>query len=97
MIGWSRVEATTVSTGVPATIACTATVAMTACSADGEGDTTDASSTTRTPTNDTSLEFRPVLSIVPGSGTGELEGISGKGTWESGHAESYPISFEYEL
>ena len=35
--------------------------------------------------------------IVPGSGTGELEGISGKGTWESGHAESYPISFEYEL
>ncbi|MBX3314654.1 MAG: hypothetical protein KF906_10075 [Actinobacteria bacterium] len=44
-------------------------VAMTACSADGDGDTTDASSTTRTPTNDTSLEFRPVLSIVPGSGT----------------------------
>lgn len=35
--------------------------------------------------------------IVVGSGTGELKGITGRGNWESGHAESYPISFEYEL
>lgn len=35
--------------------------------------------------------------IVPGSGTGELEGISGTGSWHSGHADSYPLTFEYEL
>ena len=35
--------------------------------------------------------------IIAGSGTGELEGISGNGTWDSGHADSYPISFEYKL
>ncbi len=35
--------------------------------------------------------------IVRGSGTGELASVTGKGKWESGHAESYPFSFEYEL
>mgnify|MGYP002713261241 CR=1 FL=1 len=40
---------------------------------------------------------REQFMIVVGSGTGELKGITGRGNWESGHAESYPISFEYEL
>ena len=37
------------------------------------------------------------MTIVPDSGTGELKGISGHGTFESGHAESYPFVLEYEL
>jgi hypothetical protein len=35
--------------------------------------------------------------ILPGTATGELAGLTGKGEWHSGHAESYPFSFEYEL
>jgi hypothetical protein len=35
--------------------------------------------------------------IVPGSGTGDLKTLTGKGKWESGHADSYPFSLEYEL
>jgi hypothetical protein len=35
--------------------------------------------------------------IVPGSGTGDLGSVTGKGNWDSGHADSYPFSFEYEL
>jgi hypothetical protein len=35
--------------------------------------------------------------IVAGSGTGKLAGITGKGKWKSGHAESYPFEFEYTL
>ncbi|MCA8944591.1 MAG: DUF3224 domain-containing protein [Planctomycetes bacterium] len=40
---------------------------------------------------------REQFMIVVGSGTGELKGITGRGNWESAHAESYTISFEYEL
>jgi hypothetical protein len=35
--------------------------------------------------------------IVRGSGTGKLQGITGKGKWSSGHADSYPIRIEYAL
>jgi hypothetical protein len=35
--------------------------------------------------------------IVTGSGTRKLKGITGKGKWSSGHADSYPIEFEYTL
>jgi len=35
--------------------------------------------------------------VVPGSGTGELAGLKGKGGFASGHAERYPITLEYEL
>jgi len=35
--------------------------------------------------------------VVPGSGTGELEGLSGKGGFASAHAEEYPMTLEYEL
>lgn len=35
--------------------------------------------------------------IVPGSGTGELSGLRGTVTFESGHADRYPITIDYEL
>lgn len=35
--------------------------------------------------------------IVPGSATGALSGLTGNGRWEAGHADSYPITFEYAL
>lgn len=36
--------------------------------------------------------------IVPGSGTGDLQGIRGKGCVHlAGHQESYPHTFEYEF
>ena len=37
------------------------------------------------------------LTVVPGSGTGELRGISGKSNWSAGHGKEYPFSLEYEL
>lgn len=33
--------------------------------------------------------------VVPGSGTGELAGLSGKGGFTSGHAEESPVTLEY--
>jgi Protein of unknown function (DUF3224) len=35
--------------------------------------------------------------IVPGSGTGELRGIRGTVQFESGHADRYPITVDYDL
>ncbi len=35
--------------------------------------------------------------VVPGSGTGDLKGLSGKGGFKSGHADEYPFRFEYEF
>lgn len=37
------------------------------------------------------------LSVVKGSGTGELAGLEGSGLFEAGHAEEYPISFKFTL
>jgi len=35
--------------------------------------------------------------VVPGSGTGELRGLSGDGTSALGHGTEYPFSLRYEL
>lgn len=35
--------------------------------------------------------------VVPGSGTGELAELTGSITFEAGHAEQFPVSFEYTL
>lgn len=37
------------------------------------------------------------VSIVEGSATGELEGLSGSGEFESGHAETYTLALDIEL
>jgi hypothetical protein len=38
------------------------------------------------------------FTVIPGSGTGELVGISGSGEYRAVHGESeYPYSFEYTL
>ena len=36
-------------------------------------------------------------SVVPGSGTGELNGLRGEGGFEAAHAERYPVTFEYDF
>ena len=36
-------------------------------------------------------------SVIPGSGTGELHGLSGDGTSTLGHATDYPFTLNYEL
>ena len=36
-----------------------------------------------------------VFSVVPGSGTGHLRGLHGEGTFVSGHAQRYPVTFDY--
>ena len=33
--------------------------------------------------------------VVPGSGTGELEGFEGRASFTSDHAETYPMTFQY--
>ncbi|MEE8061612.1 MAG: DUF3224 domain-containing protein [Gemmatimonadales bacterium] len=35
--------------------------------------------------------------VVPGSGTGELGGLTGTGGFESAHAEDYPMTLEYDF
>ena len=35
--------------------------------------------------------------VVPGSGTGELRGLSGEGTSAVGHGTEYPIALNYEF
>ena len=37
------------------------------------------------------------FSVVPGSGTRDLHGLSGGGEFESGNAARYPITLAYEL
>jgi Protein of unknown function (DUF3224) len=37
------------------------------------------------------------LAVVPGSGTGDLEGISGKGDFRAPHGEPAQLTLEYEL
>jgi hypothetical protein len=36
-------------------------------------------------------------SVVPGTGTGDLSGLRGEGGFESGHAEEYSMTLEYDL
>ncbi|HEY3054992.1 MAG TPA: DUF3224 domain-containing protein [Thermoanaerobaculia bacterium] len=35
--------------------------------------------------------------VVPGSGTGDLEGLRGEGGYESAHAGQYRITLDYEI
>lgn len=35
--------------------------------------------------------------VVPGSGTGDLNGLRGKGGFAAAHAEHYPITLEYDF
>ena len=35
--------------------------------------------------------------VVPGSGTGELAGLSGTGGFSAGHAEEHDMTLEYEV
>ncbi len=35
--------------------------------------------------------------VVRGSGTGELTGLRGDGGFSSAHAESYPVTFDYDF
>jgi hypothetical protein len=35
--------------------------------------------------------------VVPGSGTGDLAGISGQVEFSAGHQEKYEVIFEYEI
>ena len=37
------------------------------------------------------------LEVVAGSGTGELAGLTGKGSFSAGHAEEHEMPFEYEI
>jgi hypothetical protein len=36
-------------------------------------------------------------SVVPGSGTGELEGLRGEGSSELGHGGEHPFTLDYEI
>jgi hypothetical protein len=40
-------------------------------------------------------EARTTLTIVPGSGTGELSGLRGEGSTVAVHGDTQPISFDY--
>lgn len=45
-----------------------------------------------------SVGVKAAVSVIPGSGTGELAGLSGTGVIDlAGHQESYPFVFDYEL
>lgn len=35
--------------------------------------------------------------VVPGSGTGELSGLRGEGSFASGHAQEYPMTLDYDF
>ena len=37
------------------------------------------------------------LNIVPGSGTGELEGLRGEGAFQFGHAQEFTFTLEYSF
>jgi hypothetical protein len=37
------------------------------------------------------------LTVIPDSGSGELAGMSGAGSFESGHAESYPLTLTIDF
>ncbi len=35
--------------------------------------------------------------VVPGSGTGDLRGLRGEGSFASGHAQEYPMTLDYDF
>lgn len=35
--------------------------------------------------------------VVPGSGTGELSGLRGEGSFAAGHAQEYPMTLDYDF
>jgi hypothetical protein len=35
--------------------------------------------------------------VVPGSGTGDLHGLRGEGSFASGHAQEYPMTLDYDF
>lgn len=42
-------------------------------------------------------QARASCEVVPGSGTGELAGLSGSGGFAAGHAERHDMTFEYKI
>ncbi|MDE0609333.1 MAG: DUF3224 domain-containing protein [Anaerolineaceae bacterium] len=42
-------------------------------------------------------QARASCEVVPGSGTGELAGLSGSGGFAAGHAEQHDMTLEYEI
>ncbi len=42
-------------------------------------------------------EAKESYSVVPGSGTGELQGLRGEGTSAVGHGMEHPLTLSYEL
>ncbi len=40
---------------------------------------------------------KDAFSVVPGSGTGDLHGLRGEGSFAAAHAESYPITLDYDF
>jgi len=40
---------------------------------------------------------KATLSVVPGSGTGDLRGLRGEGRFAAAHADSYPITLDYDF
>ena len=40
---------------------------------------------------------KETYSVVPGSGTGQLTGLSGQGSSSAGHGKENPITLDYEL
>jgi len=42
-------------------------------------------------------QAKETYSVVPGSGTGDLEGLHGEGSTSLGHGNEYPFTLDYEL
>jgi hypothetical protein len=42
-------------------------------------------------------QMQEEVTVVPGSGTQDLQSLSGKGNITAGHQQEYPMSFEYEF
>ncbi len=40
---------------------------------------------------------KATFSVVPGSGTADLRGLRGEGSFASAHAEQYPITLDYDF
>ncbi len=40
---------------------------------------------------------KDAFSVVPGSGTGDLRGLRGEGSFAAAHAENYPITLDYDF
>ncbi len=40
---------------------------------------------------------KSTLRVMPGSGTNELRGLRGEGSYATGHAQQHPFTFEYEF